>query len=96
MRSWILNYARAESPALEKNDSVTTWVSPPAGVLTELEKFFIMKTVQFRLTKLLPIFALFALPLLLATSASAVDTLPILWQAGGQSSGNDSAGQAVR
>jgi len=72
MRSWNLNYARAESPALEKNNSVTTWVSPPAGVLTELEKFFIIENSPISPTKLLPIFALFALPLLMATSASAV------------------------
>lgn len=35
-------------------------------------------------------------PVLLARSASAVDTLPILWEAGGESSGTDSAGQAAR
>jgi hypothetical protein len=34
--------------------------------------------------------------LLSAMQAVAVDTLPILWEAGGQSAGNDSAGQAVR
>lgn len=49
------------------------------------------------LTKLAMVFALTASPLLLATpSASAVDTLPILWDAGGQSAGCDSAGQAAR
>jgi len=36
--------------------------------------------------------ASFPLP---AEPASAVETLPILWQAGGQSAGNDSAGQAA-
>ncbi len=34
--------------------------------------------------------------LLVAAPAFAVDTLPILWEAGGQSAGNDSAGQAAR
>lgn len=34
--------------------------------------------------------------LLLPTQANAVDTLPILWEAGGQSAGGDSAGQAAR
>lgn len=33
---------------------------------------------------------------LVAASASAVDTLPILWEAGGQTAGNDGAGQAAR
>lgn len=42
------------------------------------------------------IFALAVSPLLLARSTPAVDTLPILWEAGGQSSGNDGAGQAAR
>ncbi len=48
------------------------------------------------LTKLVIVFALAASPLVLATPAGAVDTLPILWEAGGQSAGNDSAGQAAR
>ena len=60
------------------------------------EKFFIMKTIRFRLTKQILTFALFASSLLLTTSASAVDTLPILWQAGGLTAGNDGAGQAAR
>ena len=50
----------------------------------------------FRLTKLAATFALFAAPLILATPAGAVDTLPILWEAGGESAGSDSAGQAAR
>ncbi|MBA2434923.1 MAG: hypothetical protein H0V54_07560, partial [Chthoniobacterales bacterium] len=33
---------------------------------------------------------------LVAAFASAVDTLPILWEAGGQTAGNDGAGQAAR
>ncbi len=33
---------------------------------------------------------------LVAASASAVDTLPILWEAGGQTAGNNGAGQAAR
>ena len=48
------------------------------------------------LTKLALVFALAVSPLLLARPTAAVDTLPILWEAGGQSSGNDSAGQAAR
>src|SRR5258708_5777613 len=40
--------------------------------------------------------ALTASFLLLGTPASAVETLPILWEAGGQSSGSDGAGQAAR
>ena len=52
--------------------------------------------IRFRLTKLAVIIALFAAPLLLARPAGAVDTLPILWEAGGLSAGNDSAGQAAR
>jgi hypothetical protein len=47
-----------------------------------------------RLTKLALVSALIASPLLLATPARAVDTLPILWEAGGQSAGG--AGQAAR
>ena len=41
------------------------------------------------LTKLALVFALAVSPLLLARPTGAVDTLPILWEAGGQSSGND-------
>ena len=48
------------------------------------------------LTKLALVFALAVSPLLLARPTSATDTLPILWEAGGQSSGNDGAGQAAR
>ncbi len=48
------------------------------------------------LTKLALVFALAVSPLLLARPTAAVDTLPILWEAGGQNSGNDSAGQAAR
>ena len=48
------------------------------------------------LTKLALVFALAVLPLLLARPTAAVDTLPILWEAGGQSPGNDGAGQAAR
>ena len=48
------------------------------------------------LTKLALVLALAVSPLLLARPTAAVDTLPILWEAGGQSSGNDSAGQAAR
>jgi hypothetical protein len=33
---------------------------------------------------------------LFATPAAAVNTLPILWEAGGQSAGTDGAGQAAR
>ncbi|MBA2436448.1 MAG: hypothetical protein H0V54_15445 [Chthoniobacterales bacterium] len=40
--------------------------------------------------------ALVAMPLLWATPASAVETLPILWEAGGLTAGNDGAGQAAR
>src|ERR1051325_2304486 len=40
--------------------------------------------------------ALTAACLLQPAPASAVDTLPILWEAGGASSGTDSAGQAAR
>ena len=55
-----------------------------------------MKTFRYPLTRQLLSFVLFASSPLLTTAASAVDTLPILWQAGGQSAGNDSAGQAAR
>ena len=48
------------------------------------------------LTKLALVFALAVSPLLLARPTAAVDTLPILWEAGGQSPGNDGAGQAAR
>jgi hypothetical protein len=48
------------------------------------------------LTKLALVFALAVSPLLLARPTAAVDTLPILWEAGGQNSGNDGAGQAAR
>lgn len=48
------------------------------------------------LTKLAMVFALAGSTLLLAKPAGAVDTLPILWEAGGESAGNDSAGQAAR
>ena len=48
------------------------------------------------LTKLALVFALGVSPLLLARPTAAVDTLPILWEAGGQNSGNDGAGQAAR
>ena len=47
-------------------------------------------------TKLALIITLAVLPLCLARSAGAVDTLPILWEAGGESAGTDSAGQAAR
>lgn len=40
--------------------------------------------------------ALSASFLLLGTPASAVETLPILWEAGGQNAGSDGAGQAAR
>jgi hypothetical protein len=48
------------------------------------------------LTKLALVFALAVSQLLLARPTAAVDTLPILWEAGGQSAGNDGAGQAAR
>ena len=48
------------------------------------------------MTKLALIITLAVLPLCLARSAGAVDTLPILWEAGGESAGTDSAGQAAR
>lgn len=47
-------------------------------------------------TKSVLVFSLAMSLLLLARLASAADTLPILWQAGGESSGTDSAGQAAR
>jgi hypothetical protein len=46
--------------------------------------------------KLAILFAFTVSILLLAGRAHAVDSLPILWEAGGQSSGTDSAGQAAR
>jgi hypothetical protein len=46
--------------------------------------------------RLAMVFALTASTLLLANPAGAMDTLPILWEAGGQSAGNDGAGQAAR
>lgn len=55
------------------------------------------RTALFRLRqKLMAAAALTASFLLLATPAGAVETLPILWEAGGQSAGTDSAGQAAR
>ena len=48
------------------------------------------------LTKLALVFALAVSPLLLAQPTAAVDTLPILWEAGGETAGNDGAGQAAR
>ena len=48
------------------------------------------------LTTLAMLLALALSPLLLARPVSAVDTIPILWEAGGESSGTDSAGQAAR
>lgn len=48
------------------------------------------------LTKWALVITLALSPLLLARATSAVDTLPILWEAGGQSSGTDGAGQAAR
>jgi hypothetical protein len=48
------------------------------------------------LTKLALVFAFTVSSLLLARPAGAVDTLPILWEAGGQSAGSDGAGQAAR
>jgi len=48
------------------------------------------------LTKLATLFALTASALLLGRLAGAADTVPILWEAGGQSAGNDGAGQAAR
>ena len=41
-------------------------------------------------------FYIIVLMLLLAEPVRAQETLPILWEAGGQSAGNDSAGQAAR
>ena len=49
-----------------------------------------------RLTNVVLIFVLVLSPLSFAVSAVAVDTLPISWEAGGQSSGTDGAGQAAR
>jgi hypothetical protein len=48
------------------------------------------------LTKLALVFAFTVSSLLLARPAAAVDTLPILWEAGGQNAGSDGAGQAAR
>jgi hypothetical protein len=50
----------------------------------------------FRLRKLVLAVALTGASLALVAPAGAVDTLPILWEAGGQSAGRDSAGQAAR
>lgn len=48
------------------------------------------------LTKLVVIFILALSAFSLADRAEAADMLPILWEAGGQSSGTDGAGQAAR
>lgn len=48
------------------------------------------------LTKLLLVFAVAVPPLFFARPTAAVNTLPILWEAGGQIPGNDGAGQAAR
>jgi len=47
-------------------------------------------------TKLALLVSFALLPLGLVRSAGAVDTLPILWEAGGGSAGTDSAGQTAR
>ena len=48
------------------------------------------------LAKIAILFAFAASTLVLANAAPAVDSLPILWEAGGESAGTDSAGQAAR
>jgi hypothetical protein len=51
---------------------------------------------RFFLPKLAVAIALSVAPLALVVPARAVDTLPILWEAGGETAGNDGAGQAAR
>jgi hypothetical protein len=51
---------------------------------------------RFRCKKLALAVALTATSLALVAPVGAVETLPILWEAGGGSAGNDSAGQAAR
>ncbi len=50
---------------------------------------------QFRSVKTI-VYYVIVLNLLVAAPAGAVDTLPILWEAGGQTAGSESAGQAAR